>query len=92
MLHNIYIDNCPSHHSQFTFGHCVALRDNAVRLWRQEARPTIYSTTSRPLLGQTCSLQLRAQSLLPDTVMVLSQRAAGYTRSVDVQPTPLMKL
>ena len=85
----VFFENC--HHSQFHCGRGVALKDNAVRLWRQEARSTIYiSTTSRPLLGRTYPLQLRAQSLLPDTVMVLLQRAEVYTCSEDVYPTTLM--
>ena len=86
----VFFEKC--HHSQFHSGRGVALKDNAVRLWRQEARSAIYiSTTSQPLLGRTYPLQLRAQSLLPDTVMVLLQRAAVYTCSEDVHPTTLMK-
>ena len=85
----IFIESC--HHSQFSSGHGVALKDNTVRIWRQEAGSTIYiSTTSRLLPGRTCPLQLRAQSLLPDSVMVLLQRAAVYSCSEDVHPTSLM--
>ena len=85
----VFFENC--HHSQFTYGHGVSLKDNAVRLWRQEAQSTIYiSMTSQLLLGRTFLLQLRAQSLLPDTVMVLLRRAVVYTCSEDVNPTPPM--